>query len=244
MKEVKKSLMKEAENAKKYANDYIEAAKKMKQLISGVSGNSSVVTEGLGDLLGKARDKISDVAGNIKDKAKNFIDKQKEDFNSTNIKQDEDTQNFVNNTQGQQFTDNNPDTGTITITSKLNNIAKKINWDNRFEPQGEGVEDIVLRQFFKGFVLIKSNDNKNIFVTTKEKYEMDLEKNMNQILPDTVSNPNPDPAASSVVTSNAADNTYGNGYSKRTNAIKKKLNTTTYTYSPNSKLKIVRRTFD
>ena len=244
MKEVKKSLMKEAENAKKYANDYIEAAKKMKQLISGVSGNSSVVTEGLGDLLGKARDKISDVAGNIKDKAKNFIDKQKEDFNSTNIKQDEDTQNFVNNTQGQQFTDNNPDTGTITITSKLNNIAKKINWDDRFEPQGEGVEDIVLRQFFKGFVLIKSNDNKNIFVTTKEKYEMDLEKNINQVLPDAVSNLNPDPAASSVVTSNAADNTYGNGYSKRTNAIKKKLNTTTYTYSPNSKLKIVRRTFD
>ena len=50
----------------------------------------------------------------------------------------------------------------------------------------------------------------------------------------------------SVVTSGAADSTYGDGYgySKKANAIKKKLNCTTYTYSPNSKMKIVRRTFD
>ena len=50
----------------------------------------------------------------------------------------------------------------------------------------------------------------------------------------------------SVVTSGAADSTYGNGYNynKEADAIKKKLNCTTYRYSPNPKMKIVRRTFD
>ena len=99
-----------------------------------------------------------------------------------------------------------------------------------YDPKGTTVKSVILRQTFKGYILLKK-DNKWYVGNYK-----DLD-NIKKAL---------QPQQSSVVTSGAADSTYGDGYnySKKADAIKKKLNCTTYTYSPNSKMKIVRRTFD
>jgi hypothetical protein len=145
---------------------------------------------------------------------------------------------------------------------------------NEFQPKGNGPEDVAMRQIFKGFVFIVDKEGNN-YVTTNEKLQ-EFIKNKEATNTDQTSDQQPKPKQSeepkekpedesnnstanldylsdklknanlSVVTSGAADSTYGDGYgySKKANAIKKKLNCTTYTYSPNSKMKIVRRTFD
>ena len=106
-----------------------------------------------------------------------------------------------------------------------------------------------MRQIFKGFVYIINNKTGKNYVTTKEKIDELLQQRSNEAAKATSAGANDGSQVdwnSAVVTSGAADSTYGDGYNynKKADAIKKKLNSTTYTYSPNSKMKIVRRTFD
>ena len=117
-----------------------------------------------------------------------------------------------------------------TQTNQLENYVKEIGLPDDYDPKGTTVKSVILRQTFKGYILLKK-DNKWYVGNYKD---MDNIKKALQ------------PQQSSVVTSGAADSTYGDGYnySRKADAIKKKLNCTTYTYSPNSKMKIVRRTFD
>ena len=158
-----------------------------------------------------------------------------------------------------------------TFDKLTNSMCTNLQIDaNKFEPDGHGVEDIPTRQIFKGFVFIKYN-NKAFFTTQDrlEKIKNELKAVMKQQSTDEKNYNKAQNAANntynandienngkaenlgttgeaSVVTSGAADSTYGNGYNynKEADAIKKKLNCTTYTYSPNPKMKIVRRTFD
>jgi len=266
MKEVKKSLLNDANNNKKTADEYINSAQKMFNYVKNISGSASIVTEGIGDVLGKIRDKTSDTVNNIKGKIKDGIDKQKEDFHTTDVKQDDNANDFVGNQQIQQTVkndNNNIDRNYNNLDELLSANTKKIEKiENHFEPKGTGVDDIVFRQFFKGFVLFKTEQANYIARTENLKT---LEQMIENIGKPTESQSKAAQEATaagmndgsevdwgnggngntSVVTSDAADSTYGDGYnSKRLKEMKKKLNSTTYTYSPNSKTKIVRRTFD
>ena len=263
MKEVKKSLINDANNNKKSADEYINSAKEMFNYVKGIQGNSSMMTEGIGDVLGKIRDKGAEAVNNIKQKVKDGINKQKEDFHTTDVKQDENTNEFVGNQELKQNTTD--EHGTNSNYNSLDELlaanTKKIGTiEKHFEPKGTGMDDIIFRQFFKGFVLFKTATANYIARTENLK---ELEKMINLIGVRTDEQINRDMTqrtteaehydalnnggtpTSSVVTSNAADSTYGDGYnSKRLKEMNKKLNSTTYTYSPNSKTKIVRRTFD
>ena len=139
-----------------------------------------------------------------------------------------------------------------------------------YEPTDNGADDLALRQFLKGYSLIVSKNGKK-YVTTiensrkiqkiveeiKNNTSTNTNTNVNSIKKPTIYNKTEEDIKkvgdgeaqdfmTSVVTSGAADSTYGDGYgyNKKADAIKKKLNCTTYTYSPNPKMKIVRRTFD
>jgi hypothetical protein len=266
MKEVKKSLLKDANNNKKTADEYINSAQKMFNYVKNISGSASIVTEGIGDVLGKIRDKASDTVNNIKGKIKDGIDKQKEDFYTTDVKQDDNANAFVGNQQIQQTVkndNNNIDRNYNNLDELLSANTKKIEKiENHFEPKGTGVDDIVFRQFFKGFVLFKTEQANYIARTENLKTLEQMIENIGKPTESQSKAVQKDTAAgmddgsqvdwgnggngnTSVVTSDAADSTYGDGYnSKRLKEMNKKLNSTTYTYSPNSKTKIVRRTFD
>ena len=201
-------------------------------------------------------------------KANTEIEQLKNKRGKIGDKADDAYQNSINKETNKEI-DNNIIKS--TFDKLTNSMCTNLQIDaNKFEPDGHGVEDIPTRQIFKGFVFIKYN-NKAFFTTQDrlEKIKSELkavmkqqstdEKNYNKAqnaanntynANDIENNGKPEnlgtTGEASVVTSGAADSTYGNGYNynKEADAIKKKLNCTTYTYSPNPKMKIVRRTFD
>lgn len=154
-----------------------------------------------------------------------------------------------------------------TIESNCHPIDRTV--IKKFDPKEESPEGIAIRQIFKGFVILDySLDEKYAYITTEDDYNMKIKPAIDKAIKEvknsktptgTSTQKNPDynnigttadgsaeEGASSIVTTANADSTYGDGYgyNKKADAIKKKLNCTTYTYSPNSKMKIVRRTFD
>lgn len=201
-------------------------------------------------------------------KANTEIEQLKNKRGKIGDKADDAYQNSINKETNKEI-DNNIIKS--TFDKLTNSMCTNLQIDaNKFEPDGHGVEDIPTRQIFKGFVFIKYN-NKAFFTTQDrlEKIKNELKAVMKQQSTDEKNYNKAQNAANntynandienngkaenlgttgeaSVVTSGAADSTYGNGYNynKEADAIKKKLNCTTYTYSPNPKMKIVRRTFD
>ena len=201
-------------------------------------------------------------------KANTEIEQLKNKRGKIGDKADDAYQNSINKETNKEI-DNNIIKS--TFDKLTNSMCTNLQIDaNKFEPDGHGVEDIPTRQIFKGFVFIKYN-NKAFFTTQDrlEKIKSELKAVMKQQSTDEKNYNKAQTAANntynandienngkaenlgttgeaSVVTSGAADSTYGNGYNynKEADAIKKKLNCTTYTYSPNPKMKIVRRTFD
>lgn len=201
-------------------------------------------------------------------KANTEIEQLKNKRGKIGDKADDAYQNSINKETNKEI-DNNIIKS--TFDKLTNSMCTNLQIDaNKFEPDGHGVEDIPTRQIFKGFVFIKYN-NKAFFTTQDrlEKIKSELKAVMKQQSTDEKNYDKAQNAANntynandienngkaenlgttgeaSVVTSGAADSTYGNGYNynKEADAIKKKLNCTTYTYSPNPKMKIVRRTFD
>ena len=201
-------------------------------------------------------------------KANTEIEQLKNKRGKIGDKADDAYQNSINKETNKEI-DNNIIKS--TFDKLTNSMCTNLQIDaNKFEPDGYGVEDIPTRQIFKGFVFIKYN-NKAFFTTQDrlEKIKSELKAVMKQQSTDEKNYNKAQNAANntynandienngkaenlgttgeaSVVTSGAADSTYGNGYNynKEADAIKKKLNCTTYTYSPNPKMKIVRRTFD
>lgn len=155
-----------------------------------------------------------------------------------------------------------------TIESNCHPIDRTV--IKKFDPKEESPEGIAIRQIFKGFVILDySLDEKYAYITTEDAYNMKIKPAIDKAIEEvknsktptgTSTQKNPDynnigttadgsaeaGAPASIVTTANADSTYGDGYgyNKKADAIKKKLNCTTYTYSPNSKMKIVRRTFD
>jgi len=126
-----------------------------------------------------------------------------------------------------------------------------------FSLTGNQPDDIAFGQYcsVNNYIVVSNNKNK-LYLFNKQSFD-NLVKTLEQLksteqnkaninnTPTNAENVNNNSQNnSSVVTSANADSTYGNGYNKKADAIKKKLNCTTYTYSPNPKLKIVRRTFD
>ena len=201
-------------------------------------------------------------------KANTEIEQLKNKRGKIGDKADDAYQNSINKETNKEI-DNNIIKS--TFDKLTNSMCTNLQIDaNKFEPDGHGVEDIPTRQIFKGFVFIKYN-NKAFFTTQDrlEKIKSELKAVMKQQSTDEKNYNKAQNAANntynandienngkaenlgttgeaSVVTSGAADSTYGNGYNynKEADAIKKKLNCTTYTYSPNPTMKIVRRTFD
>lgn len=201
-------------------------------------------------------------------KANTEIEQLKNKRGKIGDKADDAYQNSINKETNKEIDNNIIKT---TFDKLTNSMCTNLQIDaNKFEPDGHGVEDIPTRQIFKGFVFIKYN-NKAFFTTQDrlEKIKSELKAVMKQQSTDEKNYDKAQNAANntynandienngkaenlgttgeaSVVTSGAADSTYGNGYNynKEADAIKKKLNCTTYTYSPNPKMKIVRRTFD
>lgn len=201
-------------------------------------------------------------------KANTEIEQLKNKRGKIGDKADDAYQNSINKETNKEIDNNIIKT---TFDKLTNSMCTNLQIDaNKFEPDGHGVEDIPTRQIFKGFVFIKYN-NKAFFTTQDrlEKIKSELKAVMKQQSTDEKNYNKAQNAANntynandienngkaenlgttgeaSVVTSGAADSTYGNGYNynKEADAIKKKLNCTTYTYSPNPKMKIVRRTFD
>jgi hypothetical protein len=141
-----------------------------------------------------------------------------------------------------------------TIESNCHPIDRTV--IKKFDPKEESPEGIAIRQIFKGFVILDySIDEKYAYITTEDAYNMKIKPAIDKEKAESKQldpkNPNDveeiaKNLTKSVVTTANADSTYGDGYgyNKKADAIKKKLNCTTYTYSPNSKMKIVRRTFD
>ena len=224
MKNIKKSG--EYKNYIKDAETYIQKAN---EIVNKVKTTTSVVTEGL----------FNDLKNKIDDK-----------LHSKDITKDKQSDNEFK----QAINNNVKDLNNVSIQDEkhLLNICHEVNLDKTFEPRGNGPEDIAMRQIFKGFVYIINNKTGKNYVTTKEKVDELLQQmqiKSNETAKATSAGMKDGSQVdwnSAVVTSGAADSTYGDGYNynKKADAIKKKLNCTTYTYSPNSKMKIVRRTFD
>lgn len=232
----------------------------------------------------------------IKKDAKEHLEKLGVNTNNVKIKDMEETEeskkmgNWLNGNIQQGIKSKNDKLSNLqsNLQQLLNGICSKLDLNAEYQQDGMGPEDIALRQFLKGYVLIVHGNDR--YITSMElykKYEQvfkqaadededkkakskilaqptnsengstsdqkkvdELEaSSRDQMKNDGVSTPSVSTSNgvnNSVVTSTNADSTYGDGYgySKKAKAIKKKLNSTTYTYSPNSKLKIVRRTFD
>ena len=293
LKRIKKALKDSLNNLSNEANEYLESANKLRR---DIAPRASIVTEGLfGNaaefLKNKKQDAVDYLKGKRQVKADDSIVNS---FNTINKKEEQDKENKAN-TEIEQLKNKRGKIGDKADDAYQNSINKETNKEidnniikstfdkltnsmctnlqidaNKFEPDGNGVEDIPTRQIFKGFVFIKYNDK--AFFTTQdrlEKIKNELKAVMKQQNLDKKNYDKAQNAANntynandienngkaenlgttgeaSVVTSGAADSTYGNGYNynKEADAIKKKLNCTTYTYSPNPKMKIVRRTFD
>ena len=222
LKTVKKEAAARAEEAKKY----LDSANAIADMVAKLGGIP--LTEGIMDFI------------RTKDTTKNS------DFKELNT-------TLANKEQKQGATD---------IMGAIQNCSYEINLDKEFQPQGNGPEDIALRQIFKGFCLIDANGKRYVSTydavkkgiaaaeAAKRHQESEAMKqaqgNAEKHYVDAHNSPEVSSTTSSVVTSTNADSTYGDGYgySKKADAIKKKLNSTTYTYMPNSKMRIVRRTFD
>ena len=220
MKGLKKELKAQAEKGANLADEYKKAEQELLGIIQKiVQPNASVVSEDIKTLIGKGKDFLLDKAR-----------KKQTPEQATEQTPDQATEQ-VTKQNPEQAVEQKPEQQTQpTQTNQLENYVKEIGLPDDYDPKGTTVKSVILRQTFKGYILLKK-DNKWYVGNYK-----DLD-NIKKAL---------QPQQSSVVTSGAADSTYGDGYnySKKADAIKKKLNCTTYTYSPNSKMKIVRRTFD
>lgn len=222
----------------------------------------------------------------IKKDAKEHLEKLGVNTNNAKIKDMEETEeskkmgNWLNGNIQQGIKSKNDKLSNLqsNLQQLLNGICSKLDLNAEYQQDGMGPEDIALRQFLKGYVLIVHGNDR--YITSMELYKK-YEQVFKQAADESKTDPYYDENAvtpksgqveksvmsastdktknkvevdgsadegvpASIVTSANADSTYGDGYgySKKAKAIKKKLNSTTYTYSPNSKLKIVRRTFD
>ena len=219
MKGLKKELKAQAEKGANLADEYKKAEQELLGIIQKiVQPNASVVSEDIKTLIGKGKDFLLDKA------------RKKQTPEQATEKKPEQKPEQVTKQNTEQAVEQKPEQTQQTQTNQLENYVKEIGLPDDYDPKGTTVKSVILRQTFKGYILLKK-DNKWYVGNYK-----DLD-NIKKVL---------QPQQSSVVTSGAADSTYGNGYNynKEADAIKKKLNCTTYTYSPNSKMKIVRRTFD
>ena len=219
MKGLKKELKAQAEKGANLADEYKKAEQELLGIIQKiVQPNASIVSEDIKTLIGKGKDFLLDKA------------RKKQTPEQATEKKPEQKPEQVTKQNPEQAVEQKPEQTQQTQTNQLENYVKEIGLPDDYDPKGTTVKSVILRQTFKGYILLKK-DNKWYVGNYK-----DLD-NIKKVL---------QPQQSSVVTSGAADSTYGDGYnySKKADAIKKKLNCTTYTYSPNSKMKIVRRTFD
>ena len=223
MKGLKKELKAQAEKGANLADEYKKAEQELLGIIQKiVQPNASVVSEDIKTLIGKGKDFLLD-------KARKKQTPEQTAEQPTEQKSEQEASQTPEQ-KPEQATEQKPEQAQPAQTSQLENYVKEIGLPDDYDPKGTTVKSVILRQTFKGHILLKK-DNKWYVGNYK-----DLD-NIKKAL---------QPQQSSVVTSGAADSTYGDGYnySKKADAIKKKLNCTTYTYSPNSKMKIVRRTFD
>lgn len=211
----------------------------------------------------RAKKEITDgnkeVAENYLKTANDIADKIREFSKSTSVVS-EGIMDFL--TKQKNVTD---DKDFKELSAVLEKYSHKIDLGD-INPEGDAPESVALRQILKGACLIVTKSGK--YVTTHdalsamEQNETPQQQNtqqqqqnaqqsqskLNSKDVDTTTGSNIDwnNWDYSVVTSGNADSTYGDGYgyNKKADAIKKKLNSTTYTYMPNSKMRIVRRTFD
>ena len=215
MKGLKKELKVQAEKGASLADEYKKAEQELLSIIQKMvqPTNASVVSEGIGTLIGKGKDFLLD-----KKRRKNQSAADQSAADQSAADQSAAVQPAADQSAADQS------------ANQLENYVKEINLPDDYDPKGTTVKSVILRQTFKGYILIKKDN----------KWYVGSYKDLNNIKKAL------QPQQSSVVTSGAADSTYGDGYnySKKADAIKKKLNCTTYTYSPNPKMKIVRRTFD
>ena len=212
LKRVKKEI---PEDVKKEAADYMEAAKKLTDMITKLSPNASVFTEG------------------VLDKIEQMKKDGKIPTNPTNTATANPTTNPANNQSTEKPLNADFGEWIKNVSYSVNNFDEHL-----YQPQGNGPEDIALRQIFKTLCYISNGKEK--YITTILKFSEVRE--VEGLRGDASNKQKPEEMTSSVVTSSNADSTYGNGFNAK--ELKKKLNSTTYTYSPTSKMKIVRRTFD
>lgn len=227
--DVLKGLKETASNLKTEAENYINAAKELYNLIQSTIGNSSTVTEGL--FGPKANEDMSNFVKNVNNtnKSNDLLNKICQKINLKN--------NF-------EPENNKPDD--IALRQFLKGFTLIVIGNDRYVTSVDAFEknkEQLIGKEEEKQQTIQTPQNTNSETTPDEKAKAQSIEDNGKV------GETYDPDATkqhSVVTSANADSTYGDGYgySKKAKAIKKKLNSTTYTYSPNSKLKIVRRTFD
>jgi len=215
MKKLKQELVNSLKQQSETAEQYLTKANEIKNIVESFV-KKSLMTEDLTDTIANSLKKINGEA-DIRDNDYNNISK--------NIP--------------------NEQSVTGSLEDEIKSRTQKINLSKEFEPKGYGPEDVAFRQIFKGFCLLVNNKTGERYVTTQEGFD-EIKNSKPKVVgkgllakAQSINNNN-----TSVETSDNADSTYGNGFGKNAKAISKKLNSTTYTYSPNSKTKIVRRTFD
>lgn len=228
--DVLKGLKETASNLKTEAENYINAAKELYNLIQSTIGNGSTVTEGL--FGPKANEDMSNFVKNV-----NNTNKSNDVLNKICQKI-----NLKNNFEPEN---NQPDD--IALRQFLKGFTLIVIGNDRYVTSVDAFEKNKEQLIGKEEERQPTNQtpqNTNSETTPDEKAKAQSIENNGKV--GETYDPDATKQSSSVVTSANADSTYGDGYgySKKAKAIKKKLNSTTYTYSPNSKLKIVRRTFD
>lgn len=228
--DVLKGLKETASNLKTEAENYINAAKELYNLIQSTIGNGSTVTEGL--FGPKANEDMSNFVKNV-----NNTNKSNDVLNKICQKI-----NLKNNFEPEN---NQPDD--IALRQFLKGFTLIVIGNDRYVTSVDAFEknkeQLIGKEDEEQQINKTPQKNANDELTPDEKVKAQSIENNGKVGETYDSSAT---EQSSVVTSANADSTYGDGYgySKKAKAIKKKLNSTTYTYSPNSKLKIVRRTFD
>lgn len=227
--DVLKGLKETASNLKTEAENYINAAKELYNLIQSTIGNGSTVTEGL--FGPKPNEDMSNFVKNVgnANKSNDVLNKICQKINLKN--------NF-------EPENNQPDD--IALRQFLKGFTLIVIGNDRYVTSVDAFEknkEQLIGKEEEKQQTIQTPQNANDELTPDEKVKAQSIENNGKVGETYDSSAT---EQSSVVTSANADSTYGDGYgySKKAKAIKKKLNSTTYTYSPNSKLKIVRRTFD
>lgn len=228
--DVLKGLKETASNLKTEAENYINAAKELYNLIQSTIGNGSTVTDGL--FGPKANEDMSNFVKNV-----NNTNKSNDVLNKICQKI-----NLKNNFEPEN---NQPDD--IALRQFLKGFTLIVIGNDRYVTSVDAFEknkeQLIGKEDEEQQINKTPQKNANDELTPDEKVKAQSIENNGKVGETYDSSAT---EQSSVVTSANADSTYGDGYgySKKAKAIKKKLNSTTYTYSPNSKLKIVRRTFD